>query len=364
MKKYFFDQVVEDSTSKFNKIKKEDYLLTGQYQIVDQGKEFVAGYTNDRELVSELSSPVIVFGDHTKVFKYIDFPLALGADGVKVLTVRNNLADSKYLYYYFKTLNLTDAGYSRHFKFLKEVSIPLPEKYDDQIRIAAILTRAENLIAKRKESIKALDEFLKCTFLEMFGDPVRNENGWEEKTAIDFAGCIVPGRDKPKSFTGYTPWVTTDDLVHLGFTEKSKSGIGLSDEEIKEVRARVIPKGSVIITCVGDLGVVTIAKVDMVVNQQLHTFQCNLVINNIYFMHAISYQKAFMYKRATMTTVPYMNKTVCNSIPLMCPPLSLQNKFAAIVEKIESMKVKYNESLVEMEKLYGGLSQRAFRGEL
>jgi len=58
---------------------------------------------------------------------------------------------------------------------------------DDQIRIATILTRAENLIAKRKASIKALDEFLKSTFLEMFGDPLKNEKGWEEKVILD--GC-------------------------------------------------------------------------------------------------------------------------------------------------------------------------------
>jgi type I restriction enzyme S subunit len=53
----------------------------------------------------------------------------------------------------------------------------------------------------------------------------------------------VPGRDKPKSFTGNTPWFTTEDLNHKGFVTKSKKGLGLTDEEIKEVRARVIPAG-------------------------------------------------------------------------------------------------------------------------
>lgn len=161
-----------------------------------------------------------------------------------------------------------------------------------------------------------------------------------------------------------TPWVTTNDLVHLGFTEESKSNMGLSNDEIKEVRARVIPKGSVIITCVGDLGIVSLARVDMVVNQQLHAFQCHNTMNNIFLMYTISYQYAFMYKRATKTTVPYMNKTVCNSIPVMLPPLPLQTRFAEIVEATEAQKTLMQHSLTEMEHNFNSLMQRAFRGEL
>jgi type I restriction enzyme S subunit len=140
--------------------------------------------------------------------------------------------------------------------------IPLPS-IEDQIRIAHLLSKVEVLIAQRKQHLKQLDDLLKSVFLEIFGDPVRNEKGWEKKTAIDFAECIVPGRDKPKSFSGGTPWVTTGDLMHLGYTEKSRTGIGLSEYEIKEVRARVVPKSSVLMTCVGDLGVVSICNSDM-----------------------------------------------------------------------------------------------------
>jgi len=303
-----------------------------------------------------------------------DFPFTKAAINEHVfrIAIDKQIGFSKYVYFFLRSLGgkkqilndfrgATVGGISR--QFIESTKIPLPP-LEDQIRIAAVLTRTEKLIAKRKEGIKALNELLKSTFMDMFGDPVMNKKRWDVKTAIDYAGCIVPGRDKPKSFSVGTPWVTTNDLVHLGFTEKSKSDIGLSDDEIKEVRARVIPQGSVIITCVGDLGVATLARVNMVVNQQLHAFQCHNSINNIFFMHAISFQKAFMYKRATKTTVPYMNKTVCNSIPMICPPLTLQNQFASIVEKVESLKIKYTQSLTELENLYGTVSQRAFKGKL
>jgi len=255
----------------------------------------------------------------------------------------------------------TVGGISR--KFIDKVNIQLlPLK--DQIRIANILSRAETLIAKRKESIQLLDELLKSTFLDMFGDPVRNEKGWEKKAAISYADCIVPGRDKPKSFTGGIPWVTTDDLEHLSTTIKSKKDIGLLRDEIKQVKARLIPKDSVLMTCVGDLGVISLAGQDMVVNQQLHSFQCKKSINNKFLMFTLSYQKKYMYRKASKTTVPYMNKTICNSIPVIKPPLELQNKFAQIVEKVENIKTKYQESIQELENLYASLSQKAFKGEL
>jgi len=100
------------------------------------------------------------------------------------------------------------------------------------------------------------------------------------------------------------------------------------------------------------------------VNQQLHTFQCKIGMNNIFLMYALSFQIKFMYKNASTTTVAYMNKTLCNSIPVIRPAIELQNHFAQIVEKTEALKTQYQQSLLELENLYGSLSQKAFKGEL
>jgi type I restriction enzyme, S subunit len=251
---------------------------------------------------------------------------------------------------------ITNAG-------IKKIKVPFPP-LDDQKRIAHLLGKVEGLIARRKQTLEQIAHLLKSVFLDMFGNPVRNEKGWEKKTAIDYATCIVPGRDKPKSFTGDIPWVTTSDLVNLGFTRKSRQEIGLSSDEIDEARARVIPAGSVLLTYVGDLGVVSICSNEMVVNQQLHSFQVTEKMSNIFFMFALSFQKSFMYRNASKTTVPYMNKTICNRIPMIAPPSPLQNQFAAIVEKVESLKSRYQQSLADLKSLYGALSQKAFKGEL
>jgi len=244
---------------------------------------------------------------------------------------------------------------------IKKCKIPLPP-LEEQRRIAAILDKADGVRRKRKEAIRLTEELLRSTFLEMFGDPVTNPKGWEIGKVIDYADCIVPGRDKPKSFTGDIPWVTTTDLNHLGYTYKSRLNIGLTIDEIKQVNARIIPKDSVLLTCAGDLGVTSIAGCNMVVNQQLHSFQCN-EIDNHFLMHVITYQKNFMHQRATQTTVPYMNKTACNSIPVIYPPLELQRKFGGFCRKFSASTSQFD-SLEQSENLFNSLLQRAFRGEL
>ncbi len=282
--------------------------------------------------------------------------------------IENGKSDLEYLKFYLNHANLNKhiTGTTRGKltrKELDSIRIPFPSK-SEQIRISTILSKAEALIKQRKESIALLDEFLKSTFLEMFGDPVRNEKGWEKGKVEKYTDCIVPGRDKPKSFTGDIPWIRTEDLKNKGFINKSNDKIGLTKEEIREVKGKIIPKGSVIMTCVGQLNVISINESVCIINQQLHSFQCNEGINNIFLMYSLSFQENFMYANASTTTVAYMNKTVCNSIPIIKPSLKLQTQFAQIVERTEALKKQYQASLGELEQLFSSLSQKAFKGEL
>ena len=245
---------------------------------------------------------------------------------------------------------------------INKLRISLPP-LEEQKRIAAILDKADRIRRKRQEAIRLTEELGRSIFLDMFGDPVTNPKGWDVNRVIDYCDCIVPARDKPKSFTGKTPWITTADLNFLDETYISNINMGLSTDEIKKAKARMIPKGSVLLTCVGDLGVTSIAGCDMVVNQQLHTFQCQKV-NNFFLMYSLPFQKDYMRKRATQTTLPYMNKTSCNSIPIIVPPRELQDKFGDLVSRANKGKELYNNAMQESENLFNSLLQRAFRGEL
>ena len=133
------------------KISQKEYLDNGKYPVIDQGNLFIGGYSNDESLILKISSPVIVFGDHTKCFKYVSFPFVAGADGIKVLEPQNGIYP-KYAYYYCLSIDLTDRGYSRHFAFLKKCQFLIAPIETQQ----AIVNKIESLFDEIDEGIGRL----------------------------------------------------------------------------------------------------------------------------------------------------------------------------------------------------------------
>ncbi len=139
-----FGNVVTDTTRKVTKVQKRDYASTGKIPIVDQGAELIAGYANDKSGYYDRELPIIIFGDHTRRFKLIRFPFFLGADGAKVLLPNCNDLDPVFLYGQFECLELENAGYSRHFKFLKSKELILPP-IEQQKRFRTLLEGATEI---------------------------------------------------------------------------------------------------------------------------------------------------------------------------------------------------------------------------
>jgi type I restriction enzyme S subunit len=115
-------------------------------------------------------------------------------------------------------------------------------------------------------------------------------------------------------------------------------------------------------TCVGDLGILSISGKDIVINQQLHAFIPSPKINNIFLMFALSFQKNYMLKMASNTTVPYMNKSICNSVPVILPELELQIKFSKTYKKVTNQleKLELSDDISKM--MFYSLSQTSFSG--
>ena len=109
---------------KQNQIPTADILPSGQFPVVDQGQAFIAGYSDAAERVIRDGLPLVIFGDHTRCLKFVNFPFILGADGTKVLKPREDLFDAKFFYYALLSLDIPNRGYNRHFTLLKEKKVP------------------------------------------------------------------------------------------------------------------------------------------------------------------------------------------------------------------------------------------------
>ena len=123
-----------------HKLPKNEYLESGKFPVVSQEAKLISGYHNEQAHVFNVSKPVVIFGDHTQVLKYVDFDFVVGADGVKILLPIEEI-DTMYFCYLLQTLMPKGKGYARHYRFLKELNISIPLLAEQQ-RIVAKLDAA------------------------------------------------------------------------------------------------------------------------------------------------------------------------------------------------------------------------------
>ena len=179
------------------KIQRKDFLDDGTYPIVSQEEDFINGYWNNEADLFRVVTPVVVFGDHTKVLKFVDFDFVLGADGVKILQPREFL-EPRFFFYQLQTADLDSLGYARHYKLLKELEIGYPALSEQQ-RIVAILDEAFDGIATAKanteknlQNARALFEsYLNAVFTQ-------RAEGWIEATLGEVCE-FIGGSQPPKS---------------------------------------------------------------------------------------------------------------------------------------------------------------------
>ena len=159
----FFDSKPKSSES----LRQKDYLSSGKFPVVDQGQELIGGFTNDKQLVRDFEIPVIVFGDHTRCVKYVDFPFASGADGTKILVPRKGV-DPKYAYFQLLSIELPTKGYARHFAELSKRSFvlpPLEEQKQIVVRLDSIRTKTSAMVAAYDARLQAAKD-LRQSILE------------------------------------------------------------------------------------------------------------------------------------------------------------------------------------------------------
>ena len=126
-----------------NPISRSKYQLTGTLPIVDQGQGAIAGWTDDNSTQLPLGSYVL-FGDHTRSVKYVDFHFAQGADGLQILKTKDGVLP-RYFFHILSAADLPNRGYNRHWSVVREIAIPIPP-IEEQIPIVEILDQFDTLV--------------------------------------------------------------------------------------------------------------------------------------------------------------------------------------------------------------------------
>jgi type I restriction enzyme S subunit len=364
--KVTFEDAFTDITAKATKVDQSEFLHSGKFPIVDQGQNFIAGYTDNEEIVWGDDLPVVIFGDHTRILKYVDFPFVLGADGTKVLKPNKDILPL-FAYYQLLSFDIPSAGYSRHFKFLKDFSFQYPP-LTEQKRIASLLARADRLRHLRRTAHDLGESLLQSVFLEMFGDLSANPKGWDISTLEDLETDFIYGTSqkcfsKPKGYPVLRipnvlhSKIDLDDLKYAEVPEKEAKNILLKNGDIIFVRTNGNPD------YVGRCAVFNLEK-DFLFASYLIRARIDLSkINPVFLLAFLQTAKG----REAMA--PYIRTTAGQSnigieglgqIPVPLPPLSLQEEFAGVVARVESLRGRMSEGERQVENLFESLLAQSF----
>ena len=361
-----FDEIFVDKTKYGVKVQTTEYSEVGEHIIIDQGQSQIAGYTDRQEGLFE-EVPVVIFGDHTRVIKYVDEPFFLGADGVKVLRSKDDNANYKYLYYALKNARIPDTGYNRHFKWLKEVQINYPDS-DKQAEIVDILDNVSSVIKKREDELCVLDDLIKARFVEMFGDPYVNPKGWIECALSEKLNLVGGYAFKSDMFdeNGGIPVLRIGN-INTGYFKPIKLVYWQEDENLERY---AMHPGDLVMSLTGTVGKDDYGNVCILgdeyemyyLNQRNAKLEIKEGIDKFYLSQLLKFDQ--IKKKLTgisrgVRQANISNKDILNLV-VPVPPIELQNQFAAFVNQVDKSKVVVQKALDETQILFNSLMQQYF----
>lgn len=377
----------ENHTDSKKKIQTKNYLKTGKLAVVDQGQALVGGYTNDEEAAYLGKLPVVIFGDHTRCVKYIDFPFAQGADGVKVLSAKS-FYDARAFYFAFQSIEIPNMGYRRHYPLFPQFCIPVPP-FPEQHRIVA---RIESLFAKlneAKEKLQTVVDGFETRKASIFHKAFTGEltAGWRRDHGVELDGwnsvvladiCQINPKktntvDLPDNLeVSFFPMPALSEIygeitepqtrllkeVRTGFTNFSEGDV---------VFAKITPcmengKSAVIGKLVNNIGFGT---------TEFFVLRCGSKLYNRYLYHLLRDQHFRNEAKAVMTGAvgqQRVPKSFLEEYPLQLPSVQEQQEIVRILDAFFSKEQRTKEAaesaLAQIDLIKKSILSRAFRGEL
>lgn len=378
-----FEQVL-DKTGSFVKLKSKGYLTEGAYPVVDQGEAFVSGFVDDEELIYKGNLPVVIFGDHTRNLKFVDFSFAAGADGTKILKPIDAL-NEKFFYYYLKALKVPSLGYSRHFAILKSLDVPVPPLVE-QNRIVAKLDEAfmhlETLKAKLERIPELLKKFRQTVLTYAVTGKLTEEwrkgkglTEWKQVLLEELASVVDPhpSHRSPAEVPQGIPYVSIKDIQEDGTIDLDKARKVPRSILEEHINRYDLMQGDFIFGKIGTLGKPALLPI---FNERNYALSANVILiqprhvnaNYLYYYLSSNIIEKLLLEGTNSTSQPAFGIKKVRSFPVPLPPeaeqLEIERRINALFAETRSIEKRYSLLKGKLNKLPHALLAKAFRGEL
>lgn len=349
----------------------ESDIYNDEYDVpvLTAGKSFILGYTNEKENIYQ-NYPVIIFDDFTTATKYVDFPFKVKSSAMKILSCDENIADIKFLFYLIQTIKINSEQHQRYWisKFSK-IQIPLPP-LATQKAIAEKLDKADALHKKDQELLKQYDELAQSIFIEMFGDPVQNEKGWEMQLGNSCLNVIGGGTFRSGDYVDKGIPLIRIGAVNKGYFDK-ESLVYLPENYASLYSRYIIKSGDLLVTLTGTVGKDDYGNVFIIGNDfdkyLLNQRVAKLLLNKdkldkFYFSFLLQQNQI----KSILTNVNrgVRQANISNddfyNLEILIPPINLQNQFAEKIKNIEVQKALVKQQAQQSEDLFQALLQQSF----
>ena len=371
-----FPEAVEIVSDGGRRVPAREYQSSGQVAVVDQGDGLIGGWTDDVAAKYQGDLPVIVFGDHTRRFKFVDFSFAVGAQGVKLLRARKD--DPKYIFWALQAAHIPDRGYGRHFGLLRSVHLPIPPLSEQKRIVAAIEEQFSRLDAGRAslaEAAKKLDVLnTRIAASICLGGAVGSQlgEGWTWQTVADVCPVFVDCEHRtPHPDEAGVPALRPRDIV---------GGILRLDEAMKvdqaqyrdRIRRRVPAPGDVIYSRELSYGwaVVVPSEPRLCLGQGLVLMRPDDRMRSEFLRELLNSTivRAQARRAATGTANPHINLRDIKAYRIPVPPLKEQGAALARLSWLNSVTVAAKAELVRStsraRSLRSAILHEAFAGHL
>ncbi|MBS9783798.1 restriction endonuclease subunit S [Candidatus Gracilibacteria bacterium] len=309
-------EILDKTRFSIGKIKTKEYLEKGEFPIIDQGKNLIGGYSDQENLVYNGKLPVLVYGDHTNIVKYIDFPFIGGADGIKVLPFKEDI-NVRFAYYLLENFKPETQGYRRHYSFFKEINLPLPPLKTQKLitqKLDQSFEKIDKSIKNLENNLKNLEELEKSALEEVFG-----KGEFEEIKNLKDIVTLTMGQS-PKSET-----YNTEKIGLPFFQGKKEFGEIYPIAEIYcSEPKKIAEKGDILISVRAPVGPTNIANEKCCIGRGLASIRAKNILNQDYLLYFLKKFEANIQKLGKGSTFNSITKGDLETLQIPLPPLQTQ----------------------------------------